>query len=312
MQQIAAKVPEEFKALLRRVGADFSLTQGLGGNSSFKLDGEMLIKASGKRLMDVDDPSYFYRVGVSDSNYVLLPVQQDGKPSIEVFMHALMGQTFVLHLHSALGVALSMLAAVKPDLQNELSRNGVCLLPYSRPGEPLRQAIKQALSQQEYSAFLLQNHGVLYFADSVVELERSISKFEGLWANLLYPLGQSQLVPGDRNACLSGDQSRRLLWHARENWRISPDHCVFLGVDSAEWLSRFQGVWVKDILMAEEKQGRLSVNQEQLLWFINVAINLPEIALPTISLEEANSLRGWESELHRINEATASEGIVNP
>ncbi len=312
MQQIDPEVPEEFKALLRRVGADFALTQGLGGNSSYKLDGEMLIKASGKRLMDVDDPNYFYRVGISDSDYVMLPIQQNGKPSIEVFLHALIGQTFVLHLHSALGVALSMLAAVSPDLQKQLSRNGVCLLPYSRPGEPLRQAINEALSHREYSAFLLQNHGVLYFADSVVELEHSISKFEGLWANLLYPLGKTQLAPSDRNEHLSKDQSHRLLWHARENWRVSPDHCVFLGVNSSEWINSLERTSVKDILVAEESQGRLSVIQEQLLWFINVAINLPEVVLPTLSLEEANSLRGWESEIHRIKEATAGKGVVSP
>ena len=303
MQEVIDEAPEEFKDLIRRVGSDFSLTQGLGGNASYKHGDRMLIKASGKRLGAVDEPHYFYKVGLRESDYYILPFKQVGKPSIEVFMHALFRQTFVLHLHSSSGVALSMLAAVSPELRQELTRNDVCLLPYSRPGQELRHSIEQALLERDYSAFLLQNHGVIYFGNSVLELEGSISRFERLWAKLLNPLGVKQVSPNSRGQVLSGDEVQTILWHARENWRIAPDHCVFLGAESHEWMDSLQKNSVKDIIGIENGAGKTTVIQEQLLWFVNVAINLPHISLPTLGLVEANELRGWEAEKQRIHQS---------
>ncbi len=304
------QAPSEFKILLDRVGKDFSLTQGLGGNSSYKAGGEMLIKASGMRLHDVDNPNYFYRVGIHDSDYFELPGSQAGKPSIEVFMHALLPQTFVLHLHSSAGVALSMAAGNNPQLSARLEQSGVALIPYCRPGEALKQAILDALSSGEHSAFLLQNHGVLYFADSVAELEKSISRFEGLWTELLESFGSYALAPNDLSKELSESESERLLWQAANNWRVSPDHCVFLGETAEEWLDQLAKREVRAILGMSNRDAHLTVPQEQLLSFINVALSCPLEILPTLSLLEAQELRGWEAEKRRVSLA-AQAGSAN-
>ncbi len=301
MRPQVIQAPSEFKALLARVGKDFSLTQGLGGNSSYKAQGEMLIKASGMRLHDVENPSYFYRVGIRNSDYFELPDPQAGKPSIEVFMHALLPQKFVLHLHSSSGVALSMAAGVSPQLRERLKENGVALIPYCRPGEELKQAIFEALGKGKPAAFLLQNHGVLYFADSVQELEFSISKFEDLWGELLEPFGSYTLSPDDLNRTLSDSESKRLLWQTTNNWRVSPDHCVFLGETGETWRDQLGMQEVRAILGLSDKTGHLSVPQEQLLWFINVALSCPTEILPTLSLQEAQELRGWEAEKRRVS-----------
>ena len=298
------QVPREFKILLDRVGKDFSLTQGLGGNSSYKADGEMLIKASGMRLHDVKNPNYFYRVGVRDSDYFELPGRQTGKPSIEVFMHALLPRTFVLHLHSSAGVALSMAAGNNPQLRLRLEESGIALIPYCRPGEELKRAIFEALGNAEPAAFLLQNHGVLYFADSVDDLEHSISQFEALWTGLLEPFGSYALSPVDLNKTLSDSETERLLWQTANNWRVSPDHCVFLGETGQEWLEQLGMHEVRAILGLSDAEESLTVPQEQLLWFINVALSCPTEILPTLSLQEAQELRGWEAEKLRVSLAT--------
>lgn len=310
MHHKVIQAPSEFKILLDRVGKDFSLTQGLGGNSSYKAGGEMLIKASGMRLHDVDNPNYFYRVGIHDSDYFELPGSQAGKPSIEVFMHALLPQTFVLHLHSSAGVALSMAAGNNPQLSARLEQSGVALIPYCRPGEALKQAILDALSSGEHSAFLLQNHGVLYFADSVAELEKSISRFEGLWTELLESFGSYALAPNDLSKELSESESERLLWQAANNWRVSPDHCVFLGETAEEWLDQLAKREVRAILGMSNRDAHLTVPQEQLLSFINVALSCPLEILPTLSLLEAQELRGWEAEKRRVSLA-AQAGSAN-
>lgn len=308
MQPVADFVPSEFKQLLAKVGSDFALTQGLGGNSSYKEDGVMYIKASGMRLKDVENPAYFFKVGVADSEFFDLGLDQPGKPSIEVFMHALFEHKFVLHLHSSMGVAVSMLAKAKPEILAELDREKVCLLPYARPGEALKQSIKSALAEKEYSAFLLQNHGVLYFANSSAELADAIEYFEKLWAKLLEPHGMALLRPDSNESELSDEQSIRLQWHAKNNWRMSPDHCVFLGTEPTEWLNQISGTKTSEIMGLDAFDSTPTVKQEQLLWFVNVAINLPAMELPTLSITESDELRGWEAEKHRVLQASTQAG----
>ena len=264
----------------------------------------MLIKASGMRLHDVKNPNYFYRVGVRDSDYFDLPGRHTGKPSIEVFMHALLPKAFVLHLHSSAGVALSMAAGHNPQLTERLKESGVALIPYCRPGEELKRAIFEALGNDEPAAFLLQNHGVIYFADSVDELEQSISQFEVLWTELLEPFGSYAISPTDLNKNLSGSETQRLLWQTANNWRVSPDHCVFLGETGQEWLEQLGMHEVRAILGLSDAEENLTVPQEQLLWFINVALSCPTEILPTLSLQEAQELRGWEAEKRRVSLAT--------
>lgn len=309
MQPVTDPVPREFRELLAKVGSNFALTQGVGGNSSYKDGSYMCIKASGMRLKDVDNPAYFFKVGIADGEYFDLGLPQPGKPSIEVFMHALFSHKFVLHLHSSMGVALSMLAAAKPEILAALDKQNIGLLPYTRPGEALKQSIKTALIERNYSAFLLQNHGVLYFANSSQELAESIEFFEGLWEELLNPYGESLLTPMSDEVQLSQEQSDRLQWHARNNWRISPDHCVFLGAKSTDWLGQLAMKNAAEIMGLDSPNAAPNVIQEQLLWFVNVVTNLPAIELPTLSMTEAESLRSWEAEKHRVRQATTKASV---
>jgi rhamnose utilization protein RhaD (predicted bifunctional aldolase and dehydrogenase) len=149
------------------VGSDFSLIQGLGGNGSVKYGDAMLIKASGKRLSDASSPNHFYKVGISNGEYRETRSNQAGRPSIEVFLHAMLPQKYVVHLHSSKAVALSMLLPNNPSLQAEVQSQGILVIPYTKPGRELREVIKTKMpahiDTSSPISILLQNHHLLTY-----------------------------------------------------------------------------------------------------------------------------------------------------
>jgi len=297
------KVSDEFKELVRLVGSDFSLTQGVGGNSSVKANGSMVVKASGRRLADIDSSDYFYEVSLSNGQFVDSLPGQRGKPSIEVFLHALLPDKYVLHLHSTRAVALSMIASTSQETAREIIENGITLLPYARPGVELSRSISTQLSTNDRSTFLLTNHGSLFQANSVQKLADLIRSFENFAELKLEKTRLFKLETESMDAELSHDIAKHLSWHAQHNWRISPDHVVFLGTHAPRgFLENLrEGVTVRDLLDSTSLTGGLiGPLQEQLLWFLNVTLSLPLKTFTTLSETEAIVLQSWEAEKHRL------------
>ena len=97
---------QEFCSL---IGSNRLIVQGAGGNISWKDQDILWIKASGKRLAEAQSKNIFVPVSLISSNKNLTiscfeasPTALEGytlKPSIETFLHALMPQKIVLHLH---------------------------------------------------------------------------------------------------------------------------------------------------------------------------------------------------------------------
>ena len=310
----ALKPDSEFIDLLSNLGQDFSLAQGLGGNCSVKLGGEMLVKASGKRLDDAASPGYFYEVEISDGEYREPRKVQDGKPSIEVFLHALLPHKYVLHLHSTKGVAMSMLAAQSEGIRNGILDLGITMIDYARPGLALKEAIKPNINNPTDKApattFLMQNHGTLFGASSVDELQNVVVQFEDWATSIIGPGLGLALAPNNLSAVLDQAAIEHIQWQARNNWRISPDHVVFLGASAPQELFKnltapitvldFLGTVLSDL-------GKNGPREEQLLWFVNVVQYLPKTHLPTLSENEANDLSSWDAEKHRL-QAAALDG----
>ena len=300
----------EFINFLNEVGSDFALTQGVGGNSSIKSKGLMLVKASGKRLGEADSPDYFYEVEVEKGKYRDSLSLQDGRPSIEVFLHALLPHKYVLHLHSAKGVALSMLSATKNDLKSSLSDKGVFIIGYHKPGIELKNAVKaridQAFEDLQPKTFLLQNHGTLFGANSVKELKDAVISFEEEAAKRLgVGLGVS-ITPNNLTDILDKDVMEHIQWHALNNWRISPDHIVFLGANPPAWIiqnPKGTSTTLGMLEIAFPDAARITPREEQLIWFINVIQFLPRLKLPTLTEEEATQLISWDAEKHRLASA---------
>ena len=301
----------EFINFLKHVGSDFSLTQGLGGNGSMKSHGSMLVKASGMRLGNAESAGYFYEVGVAEGLYREAPTRQAGKPSIEVFLHALLPQKFVVHLHSAKGVALSMLAANSSDLRATLFAEGIPLVEYHKPGIELRDAVNSSISQdaQDFQpkTFLLQNHGTLFGANSVGELKRAVELFEEKASKRLGAGFNLDITPNQLREVLDEDAIDHVKWHALNTWRISPDHVVFLGAEAPRQV--FQNLsspsTILEIIRAVLPDSiTIGAREEQLLWFINVIQFLPKVPLPTLTRDDAEGLISWDAEKHRLESAT--------
>lgn len=169
-------------------GNRFDLVQAGGGNSSVKLDDtRMLIKASGISLSEVTlDEGYVavdftkIRQFLSSDQFSQLDKKQrealanqlmadsklstTGKPSIETFLHALLGP-YTLHTHP---ISVNVLTA-KENWRSELLGiwpDAVCV-PYHTPGIDL--ALAMAAEVQHYEqennrqpeVIFLQNHGLI-------------------------------------------------------------------------------------------------------------------------------------------------------
>jgi ribulose-5-phosphate 4-epimerase/fuculose-1-phosphate aldolase len=300
-------IDAEFIEFLTEVGSDFSLTQGLGGNSSIKSDELMLVKASGKRLVDVESPDYFYEVAVSKGEYSEFNSSQSGKPSIEVFLHAMLKHKYVVHLHSTRGVALSMMAESDKNLKRSLTTQGVQFVKYHQPGIKLKEAIKTEVRSSEIQAtrltILMQNHGTLFGANSVSELREQVLRFERDAAFRLGTGKNTLITPTTLNMVLDRNTIEHIQWHATNNWRISPDHVVFLGINPPQsLLEEITGhCTALEFLQKVIPNSRsLGPQEEQFLWFMNVVHYLPKTKLPTLAESDAGKLIRWEAEKYRV------------
>lgn len=311
----AMPLDAEFIDYLNMVGSDFSLIQGLGGNGSVKSGDVMLVKASGKRLSDASSPNYFYKVGLSNGEYRETNSNQAGRPSIEVFLHAMLPHKYVVHLHSSKAVALSMLLPNNPSLRVEVQSQGILVIPYTKPGLELREAIKTQMPEYTDTSasisILLQNHGSIFAANSVQELSYAVRRFEAQAISLLGGGLGLAINPDNLDLNLDAQELSHIQWHAAKNWRIAPDHVVFLGAEAPRALLRevHGPTKLADLLQVVSPSMKLvGPREEQLLWFIDVVQHLPKLTLETISKNDAVSLISWESEKSRIVSAMEEYG----
>jgi hypothetical protein len=112
--------------------------------------------------------------------------------------------------------------------------------------------------------------------------------------------------PDNIDTVLDQEEASHIKWHAENNWRISPDHVVFLGINAPpELVQELSGTTtIRNILQrvfSDTKQ--VGPREEQLLWFLNVAQFLPQSPLPTLDEGEARILISWEAEQHRVKSA---------
>ena len=143
----------EFVQLSAELGGNSNLVQGSGGNTSIKINGKMLVKASGKWLCDSLNDQIFVQL---DLEHYLEKIRKDGvqyspevdpnqslRPSIETCMHGLMPQKIILHVHSVSVIARSVLNDGALALENILMGMKWKWVPYHRPGSSLGESIRE-------------------------------------------------------------------------------------------------------------------------------------------------------------------------
>jgi len=181
---------KDLTSISQTIGQSPFYTQGGGGNTSVKIDGEvMAIKASGYQLKDMNE-----KTGISLVNYQniiayfnnpkddetettnFVNVQsmpfhgQTLRPSIETGFHAFLHK-YVIHTHS---VYANILCCSKEgaELSKELFPHSLWI-KYQSPGLYLTLEIKKALEKQPKAQILfMENHGLIISTDSQEDVLR--------------------------------------------------------------------------------------------------------------------------------------------
>ena len=182
--------PSEVDSLLdvsARIGGNPLLVQAGTGNTSVKLDRTLWIKASGKWLAHAKHDDMLVPVDLAEvlaclrQNRDLTGVCQGAalKPSIETFMHAVLPQRVVIHVHSVNTIAW----AVRQDGPLQAAQRLAGLrwrwIPYVSSGRPLAVEIENALAVSPGTEiFILANHGLVVCGDSASAAEALLDEVE--------------------------------------------------------------------------------------------------------------------------------------
>ena len=253
------------------IGVQADLVQGPGGNTSYKNEKEMWVKASGTQLRDAKTRDIFARVSQQP------PFNQIGpttlKPSIEVFLHRNCPTKYVAHTHSVGAMALSFRTDAQSIISNLSQIMQMSLVPYGRPGMELERNISQHVDYTNHEAAILVNHGLLVWGESAKEVKSKIEKIEKAlrdWKLLGF---------GSENE-FNKNQLRKI-----NGKFLTPDHAVFLeDTMELEKPEKSDADWVSDFIDALRASLKLIPS--------NVAINF-------IPAEEVLELQKWESEIAR-------------
>ena len=166
-----------------------------GGNTSFKDDTHLYIKASGTTLAEITEDGmvkmrrdrldaiwrrhYDRDAGRREAQALadLMEARVEGekkRPSVETLLHELLRQPYVVHTHPSLVNGLTC-GGRGEKIAGELFPERMIWIPVVNPGYILARTVKQAIERHlthgTYPSILfLQNHGVFVAADSPEEV----------------------------------------------------------------------------------------------------------------------------------------------
>lgn len=193
----------ELVEISRRYGGDPDFVLGGGGNTSWKDEKRLFVKASGISLADIDERGFVeLDLGAvksileapfpSESSTreaqvleTLLDARIKGqrmRPSVETILHALFPYAYIVHTHPSL--VNGLLCAVDSRKETErLFGAEVLWLPYTTPGYVLSTTLRDAFLDMGKRGtgvpriVFLQNHGVFVAAETIGEID---SLYDGI------------------------------------------------------------------------------------------------------------------------------------
>ena len=194
---------EEVKNLVnisRRIGSYSEFVQGGGGNTSVKIDDNLMaIKASGYFLKNMTEDDGFAFVNYRDindhikkgailnntedelSSFIKEKTSKvDGypmlRPSIETGFHALLPYKYIIHTHSVYSNILCCSYEGKGIVQKLFSDGS--WVEYANPGKNITIEISTATKGKESNVIFMQNHGIIVCANNAnnaQKLHRSVN-----------------------------------------------------------------------------------------------------------------------------------------
>lgn len=251
---------EAFLVLSKEIGSDVLKTQGAGGNTSFKREGVMWVKASGTWLAHAGQRDIMVPVRVAPlvealrsgqpsadkaTDFVVAELNASGlRPSIETSFHAVLPQAVIAHYHCVEAIAISVLEdrerviaermAALPDL-------AFVTIPYRRPGTPLAREIDLAAAGKPDVLFLF-NHGIVVAGETVEEVRERVERVTAALRMEERPSTTADMVrlealadgsdfhaaqdPGSHKTALSPASTT-----IATAGSLYPDHIIFLGTE---------------------------------------------------------------------------------
>lgn len=249
---------QELKDISAFIGGQKNLVQGPGGNTSLKNHGRLFVKASGTRLDEALTRNIFAEIDlVTGENYT-----PSLRPSIELGLHRELPFKVVLHVHSVGSLAWGLRKRIQAE-DDSLSKLGILLAPYLRPGEEITSFLR-SIKAHEFKAILLQNHGLITWAN---DCKSALNKLMSLESDLV---SLAQITVKDSALV----HSIKLI---PSELKLTPDHAVFSSVETQDPVEM-------EILNALDK-----------------ALNLipGSVDITTIESEESIKLQNWEAEIYR-------------
>lgn len=216
----------------RHYGADPDFVLGGGGNTSWKNEKRLFVKASGIALSTIDEDG-FVALDLAEVRRILtlgfpadaqaretqvlaslMSARVEGqtmRPSVETILHTLFPYAYVVHTHPAL--VNGLLCAVDSKRETEkLFGSRALWIPYTTPGYVLSKTLSDAFLALEKSGkeiphiVFLQNHGVFVAADTVAEIDT-------LYASIFAAIGGAiSGRPDFSEAGSNPDNSERRVW----------------------------------------------------------------------------------------------------
>jgi rhamnose utilization protein RhaD (predicted bifunctional aldolase and dehydrogenase) len=325
---------EQLRTLCIKLASDPLLVQGAGGNISAK-EGDLLwIKASGTWLSEAGEKDIFIPLSksevdtyIANRQFDALPKSLDGsdlRPSIETWLHALMPQKFVVHLHALDILALLIHESSEAELESLYADDETWgFVSYEKPGPALALAVANVMaSRSNLQVLFLENHGIVIAADSIQEIHELLSsardkagqkiKQKSMKSAISQPLiGEYRPVADVEIHSLA--TSETLLQLVRRAWAISPDHVVFLGgepaiVDSLSVLETLGSmgdnapliVFVKGVGVYSNKELDLAGQQQLRAYFEILIRQRSDEVFSTFNDSQIGELINWDAEKYRL------------
>nr|WP_320022868.1 SDR family NAD(P)-dependent oxidoreductase [uncultured Draconibacterium sp.] len=167
-----------------------------GGNTSYKNDENIWVKASGHALATITEEGFakldrkklglisertycadsFERERQIKDDLMEATITKDRRPSVETSMHDVIEYAYVVHLHPTKVNGLMCGNEVEEYL-DELFGDQVVYIPYIDPGYVLFKEVEKQLAKfkaekgKAAQIIFLQNHGIFVAADSIDEIE---------------------------------------------------------------------------------------------------------------------------------------------
>ena len=212
---------EDLIAISRKFGQDSRFVIAGGGNTSYKNEERLWVKASGHALAtitedgfavidrallnEMGEKAYSQDTAVREeqvkNDLAVACVTKDRRPSVETSLHNCMGFAFVVHLHPTLVNGL-MCSANAEAVCREMFPDAL-YIEYTDPGYTLFKKVYDRIKAyknangKEPQVIFLQNHGIFVGADTTAEIEGIYSEVLGKIEAKVAELPQGEAVIPD-------------------------------------------------------------------------------------------------------------------